>query len=114
MVSNEVLMVHRKKEAVENNDPKAPSSPSPPLCYEFDGILSSDMGQQDVYAEFEAVCASVVEGFKICVMSYGQANSGKTHTMLGDIDVNQTDHSVSVQNEGIHLRAMQQLFSLLE
>ena len=113
MVSNEVLMVYRKKEAVENNDPKAPSSPPPPLCYEFDGILSSDMGQQDVYAEFEAICASVVEGFKICVMSYGQANSGKTNTMLGDINCDRLKHLVNIENEGIHLRAVKQLFALL-
>ena len=110
MISNEVLMLHR--------DRTSPSSPkvskTTPLCFEFDGILASDVGQQDVYAEFEAICASVVEGFKICVMSYGQANSGKTHTMLGDIVVCKKDNSVSVENEGIHLRAAKQLFSLLE
>ena len=99
MVSNEVLMLHRDRS-------------SSPLCFEFDGILASDVGQQDVYAEFEAVCASVLEGFKICVMSYGEANAGKTHTMLGD--VKKKNLSVSIENEGIHLRAAKQLFSLLE
>lgn len=124
MVSNEVLMVHRnlsttyqkqQQKALSNkNGVSTKPSPSTPLCFEFDGILASDMGQQDVYAEFEAICASVVEGFRICIMSYGQANAGKTHTMLGDVAVDQKDHTVSIQNEGIHLRAMQQLFSLLE
>jgi kinesin family protein C2/C3 len=112
MVSNEVLMLNR------NNTNASSSSPSTPLCFEFDGILASDMGQQDVYSEFEAICASVLEGFKICVMSYGQANSRKTHTMLGDVhirvDVDDGRPAVSIENKGIHLRAAKQLFSLLE
>ena len=110
MVSNEVLILNRN-----NNSSNASSTP---LCFEFDGILASDMGQQDVYSEFEAICASVVEGFKICVMSYGQANSGKTHTMLGDVhnrvDVDDGRPAVTIENKGIHLRAAKQLFSLLE
>ncbi|OEU14589.1 P-loop containing nucleoside triphosphate hydrolase protein [Fragilariopsis cylindrus CCMP1102] len=106
MVSNEVLMLHR--------DLVSSSSDSTPLCFEFDGILSSDMSQNDVYAEFEAICASVVEGYKVCIMTYGQADSGKTHTMLGEVHCNKKDHSVSIDNHGIHLRSMKQLFSLLE
>jgi len=113
MVSNEVLMLHRDRAtAAQKND--APSSKTTPLCYEFDGIMAPDISQQDVYAEMEAICASVVEGFKICVMSYGQANAGKTHTMLGDVVLSSKNHSVSIENEGIQLRAIKQLFSLLE
>jgi len=124
VVSNEVLMVHRNLSATYQQQQQAATSgkngaptksaPSTPLCFEFDGILASDMDQQNVYAEFEAICTSVVEGYKICLMSYGQAHAGKTYTMLGDIDINKTDHSVSIRNEGIHLHAMRQLFSLLE
>jgi len=118
MVSNEVLLLHRDHRGAAS----VQSTPSPaPLCFEFDGILSDDMSQQDVYAEFEAICASVVEGYKICLMTYGQANSGKTHTMLGDIEMqcrqrHEQDQQVvaEIHNHGIHLRAMQQLFSLLE
>lgn len=115
MVSNEVLMLHRDRSsgALQGNHSSSPTvSKNSPMCFEFDGILASDVGQQDVYAEFEAVCASVLEGFKICVMSYGEANAGKTHTMLGDIK--KRNLSVSIENEGIHLRAAKQLFSLLE
>jgi len=122
MVSNEVLMLHRNHsssvqeqiKALSNTASSSSSSPATPLCFEFDGILAPDMSQQDVYVEFEAICSSVVEGFKICVMSYGQADSGKTHTILGDVHCNKADHSVTIENEGIHLRAMKQLFSLLE
>jgi len=112
MISNEVLMLHRDR--VSNSQPQKDSSSSTPLCYEFDGIMASDVSQQDVYAEVEAICASVVEGFRICVMSYGQANAGKTHTMLGDLVQSNKNHSVLIENEGIHLRATKQLFSLLE
>ena len=126
MVSNEVLMLHRDRSSLSSSHTSATtpssnsskavssSSDSTPLCFEFDGILSSDMSQNDVYAEFEAICASVVEGYKICIMTYGQADSGKTHTMLGEVHCNKKDHSVSIDNHGIHLRSMKQLFSLLE
>jgi kinesin family protein C2/C3 len=126
MVSNEVLMLHRDRSslsslhtsdtATSSHSSKAvsSSSDSTPLCFEFDGILSSDMSQNDVYAEFEAICASVVEGYKVCIMTYGQADSGKTHTMLGEVHCNKKDHSVSIDNHGVHLRSMKQLFSLLE
>ena len=126
MVSNEVLMLHRDRSSLSSSHTSATtpsshsskavssSSDSTPLCFEFDGILSSDMSQNDVYAEFEAICASVVEGYKVCIMTYGQADSGKTHTMLGEVHCNKKDHSVSIDNHGIHLRSMKQLFSLLE
>ena len=118
MVSNEVLMLHRDRSSLHSTSlsygHKSIYSDTPPLCFEFDGILSSDMSQNDVYAEFEAICASVVEGYKICIMTYGQANSGKTHTMLGEIQCTEQDHLVSINNHGIHLRSMKQLFSLLE
>jgi kinesin family protein C2/C3 len=123
MVSNEVLMLHRDRSsshttttATSSHSSKAisSSSDSTPLCFEFDGILSSDMSQNDVYAEFEAICASVVEGYKVCIMTYGQADAGKTYTMLGEVHCNKKDHSVSIDNHGIHLRSMKQLFSLLE
>eukprot|EP00536_Pseudo-nitzschia_multiseries_P016898 jgi/Psemu1/222990/e_gw1.1278.12.1 len=110
-VSNEILLLHLSRLQKHNKILKTNASQ---ISFEFDGILSSDMTQQDVYAEFEAICTSVVEGFKICIMTYGQASTGKTHTMLGDVHYNTTDHVVSIENEGIHLQAMKQLFSIIE
>jgi kinesin family member C2/C3 len=104
MASGEVLMLDRSNMSTESIGS---------LSFEFDGILSSDLDQHEVYAEFEGICASVVEGYKICIMSYGQADAGKTYTMLGKVEHNK-DHSVTISDHGIHLRAMKQLFSVLE
>jgi kinesin family protein C2/C3 len=71
------------------------------------------MDQHDVYAEFESICSSVLEGFKICIMTYGQSDAGKTYTMLGEVQ-HKKDHSVTISDYGIHLRAMKQLFAVLE
>jgi kinesin family protein C2/C3 len=112
MASSEVLMLHRNGPAAElANIGNSTSVPSP-LSFEFDSILSSDMDQNDVFAEFEAVCASVIEGYKVCIMTYGQSNAGKTYTMLGEVEYH-SDHSVSISDHGIHLRSMKQLFSVL-
>jgi kinesin family protein C2/C3 len=113
MASSEVLMLDRSSgSAAESTRNASPTSTSP-LSFEFDGILSTDQDQHDVYAEFEAVCASVVEGYKICVMTYGQANAGKTYTMLGEVE-HGNDHTVCISDHGVHLRAMKQLFSIVE
>ena len=120
LVSNEVLLLRRNNlsshlmsSSYDSNKGSASSSSSP-LSFEFDGILPSDMSQIDIYSEFEAMCSSVMEGYKICLMTYGQANSGKTHTLLGEVHHNKIDQSVSIENHGVHLRSMEQLFSLLE
>ena len=114
MASGEVLMLDRKGSSPKSSRMASPSnSANAPLSFEFDGILSTDQDQHDVYAEFDAVCASVVEGYKVCVMTYGQANAGKTYTMLGEVE-HRKDHTVSISDHGIHLRAMKQLFSILE
>ncbi len=116
MASNEVLMLQRDGSTSSPRTGKSSSStigPPPPLSFEFDGILSFDMDQHDVYSEFEAICASVVEGYKVCIMTYGQSTAGKTYTMLGEIE-HRINHSVAIVDYGIHLRSMQQLFSILE
>ncbi|KAG7370085.1 kinesin motor domain containing protein [Nitzschia inconspicua] len=105
VASSEILILDR------GNGESAEASGT--LSFEFDGILSSDLDQQEVYAEFEAICASVIEGYKVCVMTYGQADAGKTYTMLGKVEYKK-DRSVTISDHGIHLRAMKQLFAVLE
>ena len=116
LASNEVLMLQRqglsngfKNSSIETAQVGIGAS----LSFEFDGILTADMDQKDVYAEFESVCSSVVEGFKICVMTFGASTSCKTLTMIGDI-VYHKNHIVSIKHHGIQLQSMKQLFSLLE
>lgn len=116
LASSEVLML-RQRASIDafniDSIEAAQGVGATPLSFEFDGILTSDMEQQDVYAEFESVCASVVEGFRISIMTFGASNSCKSQTMLGDVVYSKND-KVSIQNHGIQLLAMKQLFSLLE
>lgn len=116
MASNEVLMLQR--DGSSSSPPSGMSSVTssgflPPLSFQFDGILSSEMDQHDVYAEFEAICASVVEGYKVCIMTYGQSSAGKSYTMFGEVECRK-NQTVAIVDHGIHFRSMQQLFSILE
>jgi len=85
---------------------------STPLSFEFDGILGTEMTQKEVYEEMEAVCLSALDGYNVCLLTYGQSGAGKTHTMLGKVvyGVNDDAH---ISEYGIHLHAAQQYFSVL-
>ena len=110
MASNEVLLLHRDR---SGNKPDASNYP---LSFEFDGIFRPEMGQQDVYDELEDVCLGVVDGYNICMMMFGQKGSGKTFSLLGNVKYTRrgaNDIDVSVGEHGLHLRAMDQLFSVM-
>lgn len=107
--SQEVLLLHRERatfmtEGTTNNTP---------LSYGFDGILDSDLTQKELYDEMEAVCLSALDGYNVCMISYGQSGSGKTYTLLGDVQYG-SKGEVDISNYGIHLRAAEQFFSVLE
>lgn len=108
--SREVVLLHR-----ERGTSRQEGSKSLPLSFEFDGILEDDMGQQDLYDELEDVFLSAMDGYNVCVMTYGQSRTGKTHTMLGDVVYGEgkSDTEASITNFGVHLRAAQQIFSVL-
>ena len=109
MASNEVLLLHRDRAGSKD-------ASNFPLSFEFDGIFRTDMGQQDVYDELEDVCLGVVDGYNICLMTYGQKGSGKTYSLLGDVKYSfqgKSDVEVIISDHGLHLRAMSQLFSVL-
>jgi kinesin family protein C2/C3 len=104
--SQEMLLLHRERAGLG-------AANNTPLSFEFDGILDSDMDQQDIYDELEEVCLSVLDGYNICVMTYGQSGFGKTYTLLGDVSYEGGKEPV-INNYGIHLRAAQQFFSVLK
>ena len=83
-----------------------------PVSFEFDRVFEPYALQQDVYSEIEEVCLGVLDGFNICLLAYGPTKSGKTSTILGD--VNATPDKVEITNHGIQLRAMKQLFTIAD
>jgi len=83
-----------------------------PVSFEFDRVFEPYALQQDVYSEIEEVCLGVLDGYNICLLAYGPTKSGKTSTILGD--VNATPGKVEITNHGIQLRAMKQLFTIAD
>ena len=74
--------------------------------YPFDRVLDAEVTQQELYAEVEQLCLSVLDGNSVCVFAYGQTGSGKTYTMEG--------HRGDAEGEGIVFRAMRQLCKAAE
>ena len=96
--SQEILMLHRERASFQ-------SETSTPLSFEFDGILGTDATQGEVYEEMEAVCLSAVDGYNACLMTFGQSDSGKTYTMLGNVRY-ENDGDVYIEDYGIQLKAL--------
>jgi kinesin family protein C2/C3 len=71
--------------------------------FEFDAVFGPDDDQDDVYQDTKPLVDSVLDGYNICVIAYGETGSGKTHTMTGpESDI------------GITRRAVLRLFEVLE
>ena len=51
-----------------------------------------------------------LDGYSVCIMAYGQTNSGRTFTLLGNIG-EPLSHNSTV---GIHLNAVRHLFDIAE
>jgi kinesin family protein C2/C3 len=82
-----------------------------PLTFEFDRVFSPDAEQKEVYAEAEGLVLNALDGYNVCFMVYGPSDSGKSCTMLGDVTY-QEDSSVQIENHGLHLLAVEQLFNV--
>jgi kinesin family protein C2/C3 len=105
--SQETLLLHRGKNVGDLT----------PLSYDFDRVFDSQASQDDLYAELEDVCLGVLDGYNVCILAYGQSGTGKTRTILGDVKVSAnagSEISVSLENHGMQLQAMRQLFSIAD
>ncbi|KAH8044567.1 hypothetical protein JL722_14619 [Aureococcus anophagefferens] len=51
--------------------------------FAYDRVLDGAADQVAVFREVRPFVQSALDGYKVCVFAYGQAGSGKTHTMLG-------------------------------
>jgi hypothetical protein len=101
--SNEILVLHRER---------LPSTTdATPLTFEFDRIFAPGMDQREVYSEVDELVLSALDGYNVCLMAYGQNESGKTYTMLGDVSYPENE-TVGIENYGIHLQGVDQLFNV--
>jgi kinesin family member C1 len=52
-------------------------------AFAFDRVFGPDAGQAAIFNEVSDLVQSALDGYKVCLFSYGQTGAGKTHTMLG-------------------------------
>lgn len=111
MPSREVVVLHRERSGSKTLN-------STPLSFEFDGIITPDMDQQELYSEVDQVCLNILDGFNSSIMTFGPSRAGKTFTMLGGIGYSIAADSIepvlSLNNFGVHLRAARQMFSVIK
>ena len=72
--------------------------------FEFDYIFDKNSTQQNVYEECSLLIQSMFNGNNICIIAYGQTCTGKTYTIQGPDDFN---------NSGIVMRAAKEIFDLI-
>ncbi|KAK3259782.1 hypothetical protein CYMTET_31231, partial [Cymbomonas tetramitiformis] len=56
---------------------------SKPHPFSFDRCFGPVANQEQVFNEVSDLVQSALDGYKVCLFSYGQTGAGKTHTMLG-------------------------------
>ena len=103
--SQETLVLHREKYM------KLPEGTGP-MSFEFDRIFDPHASQRDVFTEIQDVLLSVLDGYNVCLMAYGQTSTGKTKTILGDITTRNSE--IAIENHGVQLQVMKQLISIAE
>jgi hypothetical protein len=69
----------------------------------FDQCFQPHSTQENVFEETQNLIQSAIDGYNVCIFTYGQTGAGKTHTMYGNIEM-----------PGIAPRAMSELFRLVE
>ncbi|GAX86129.1 hypothetical protein CEUSTIGMA_g13542.t1 [Chlamydomonas eustigma] len=52
-------------------------------AFTFNHIFGSQDSQAQVFAEIAELVQSSLDGYSVCIFSYGQTGAGKTHTMTG-------------------------------
>ena len=51
--------------------------------YDFDRVFQPSLDQAELFEALEPFVQSAIDGFNVCVFSYGVTNSGKTYSMQG-------------------------------
>lgn len=94
-MTESVKVFVRFRPLLEREDAKAPSLwtfddhtvTGMDHSYTFDGVFPVESAQSSVYEKIgQPLVHQVLDGFNACVCCFGATSSGKTHTMLGEID----------------------------
>ena len=71
--------------------------------FTFDRCFGPRASQINVFEDTQPLITSVLDGFNVCILAYGQTGAGKTHTMAGP-----------KSDPGVNQRAIAELMSLRE
>ncbi len=79
--------------------------------FTFDAVFSEVSDQKEVFEQTAApLIEKLTEGYNATILAYGQTNSGKTYTLLGDkIQANELSPL-----SGITMRSIRSVFERLE
>ncbi|CAN4114842.1 unnamed protein product [Withania somnifera] len=74
---------------------------NPKKDFELDRIYGPHVGQVELFSDIQPFVQSAFDGYNVAIFAYGQAHSGKTHTMEG-----------SSHDRGLYARCFEELFDL--
>ncbi|XP_042565825.1 kinesin-like protein KIF25 [Clupea harengus] len=80
--------------------------------FEFERVHGPGDSQEAVFEEVRPLLTSLLDGYNVCIMAYGQTGGGKTHTMIGSHHDNHSSSAARDQN-GIIPKAASELFRLI-
>lgn len=69
--------------------------------FNFERVYAHTATQDNLFSELSSLIQSSIDGYNICIFSYGQTGAGKTYTMLGGGESH---------NEGLLPRTISMLF----
>lgn len=75
--------------------------------YMFDQIFAPETTQESIYSYLNRCIPSLIQGYNVSIMAYGQSGSGKSYTMG-------TTTTYDARHDGILHRASRQLFQEIE
>ncbi|KAJ8437059.1 hypothetical protein Cgig2_025906 [Carnegiea gigantea] len=74
-------------------------------AFQFNRVYSPSATQDELFKDAQPLIRSAMDGHSVCILAYGQAGSGKTHTMYGSSEA-------SAKETGIVLFALNDLFEM--
>ncbi|CAO2831700.1 unnamed protein product [Amaranthus hypochondriacus] len=67
--------------------------------FQFNQVYGPTATQDELFKEIQPLIRSVMDGYNVCILAYGQSGSGKTHSMYG-----------SEKETGVNFLALNDLF----